>query len=61
MALRDETDDELNKNAKKTSALKYDDDDDLTFVYLGAACTRDDEAHDKSFILALMVNLLLST
>jgi hypothetical protein len=61
VAFRDENDDELNHATMKASALEYDGDDDMTFVYLGAACFRDDHDHEKSFILALVVNLLLST
>jgi hypothetical protein len=56
--LHDETDDELNKLAKKANDLQYGDNDDMTFVFLGAACLRDDFSHAKSFILAVTVNLL---
>jgi hypothetical protein len=61
MAFRDEHDEHLNSFTSKAIALEYDGDEDMTFVYLGAACFRDDPEYAKSFILALVVNLLLST
>ena len=58
MALRDETDDELNKSAKK-GIVQDDGDIDMTFVFIGSSMLRDDDIHAKSFMLALMVNLIL--